>query len=246
MQALEKVLIFNDTQELLDRAISVVDMRLSERPTLRLVDGTSSMLLRQIKSSGAINDRFLRCSTCNATWQAALQRGVIAVLDVGSTKIGCLILRFDGVDRNIDAETVGPMAGQSGFRVIGSATTRSRGAEFGEVVSMPEAERAIRTALQSAQKLAGVRVIVIASFSGARRGHMDWRTNHGRGSICNRATHCRSFIGRDVLAYGDGREVACATCTRIDHRSGLSDPRGQIGEELSTDMHMLTVSEKSI
>jgi cell division protein FtsQ len=53
VQALEKVLILNDIQELLDRAISVVDMRLSERPTLRLVDGTSRMLLRQIKSSGA-------------------------------------------------------------------------------------------------------------------------------------------------------------------------------------------------
>jgi cell division protein FtsQ len=53
VQALEKVLILNDTQELLDRAISVVDMRLSERPTLRLNDGTSSVLLRQIKSSGA-------------------------------------------------------------------------------------------------------------------------------------------------------------------------------------------------
>ena len=53
VQALEKVLILNDTQELLDRAISVVDMRLSERPTLRLADGTSSMLLQQIKSSGA-------------------------------------------------------------------------------------------------------------------------------------------------------------------------------------------------
>ena len=53
VQALEKVLILNDTQELLDRAISVVDMRLSERPTLRLNDGASSVLLRQIKSSGA-------------------------------------------------------------------------------------------------------------------------------------------------------------------------------------------------
>ena len=53
VQALEKVLILNDNQELLDRAIRVVDMRLSERPTLRLNDGTSSVLLRQIKSSGA-------------------------------------------------------------------------------------------------------------------------------------------------------------------------------------------------
>lgn len=53
VQALEKVLILNDTQELLDRAISVVDMRLNERPTLRLADGKSSMLLRKIKSNGA-------------------------------------------------------------------------------------------------------------------------------------------------------------------------------------------------
>ena len=141
--------------------------------------------------------------------KAALQRGVIAVLDVGSTKIGCLILRFDGVDRNIDAETVGPMAGQSGFRVIGSATTRSRGIEFGEVVSMPEAERAIRTALQSAQKLAGVRVDhVIASFSGgAPRSY----------GLAGQITIDDQFVTEqhiaevlsacDVPAYGEGREV---------------------------------------
>ena len=182
--------------------------------------------------------------------KAALQRGVIAVLDVGSTKIGCLILRFDGVDRNIDAETVGPMAGQSGFRVIGSATTRSRGIEFGEVVSMPEAERAIRTALQSAQKLAGVRVDhVIASFSGgAPRSY----------GLAGQITVDDQFVTEqhiaevlsacDVPAYGEGREVLHAQPVNfaLDHRSGLSDPRGQIGKELSTDMHMLTVSEKSI
>lgn len=28
--------------------------------------------------------------------QAAMQRGVIAILDVGSSKIACLVLRFDG------------------------------------------------------------------------------------------------------------------------------------------------------
>ena len=28
--------------------------------------------------------------------KAALQRGVIAVLDMGTTKIGCFILRFEG------------------------------------------------------------------------------------------------------------------------------------------------------
>ena len=30
--------------------------------------------------------------------KAALQRGVIAILDVGTSKIACLILRFDGLE----------------------------------------------------------------------------------------------------------------------------------------------------
>ena len=71
---------------------------------------------------------------------AALQRGVIAVLDVGTSKIGCLILKFDGTEANIDGDGVGSLAGQSGFQVIGSALTKSRGIEYGEIVSMPETE----------------------------------------------------------------------------------------------------------
>ena len=59
--------------------------------------------------------------------QAAMQRGVIVILDIGTSKIGCLVLRFDGPDRFKDADGVGSMAGQSSFRVIGAATTRSRG-----------------------------------------------------------------------------------------------------------------------
>ncbi|NDA29133.1 MAG: cell division protein FtsA, partial [Alphaproteobacteria bacterium] len=74
---------------------------------------------------------------------AALQRGVVAVLDVGSSKIGCLILKFEGLEEKIEADGVGSLAGQSGFKVIGSALTRSRGMEYGEIVSMPETERAI-------------------------------------------------------------------------------------------------------
>ena len=64
--------------------------------------------------------------------KAALQRGVIAILDIGSSKIACLILRFDGPDEFGEADGIGSMAGQSSFRVIGAATTRSRGVRFGE------------------------------------------------------------------------------------------------------------------
>ena len=64
--------------------------------------------------------------------QSALQRGALAILDLGSTKIGCLILRFDGLDPSLASDQVGSLAGQSSFQVVGSAITRSRGIEFGE------------------------------------------------------------------------------------------------------------------
>ena len=101
--------------------------------------------------------------------KAAMQRGVVAILDVGTSKIACLVLRFDGPERFRSADGVGSLAGQSQFRVIGAATTRSRGIRFGEIDAMQETERAIRTVVQAAQKMANVRVDhVIACLSGAR------------------------------------------------------------------------------
>ena len=104
-----------------------------------------------------MNRLYQKQRAMRAMRKAAIQRGVIAVLDVGTTKISCLILRFDGVNLESEGEGVGYISGHSGFSVIGSATTASRGVGFGEVLSMRESERAIRTALQSAQKLANIR-----------------------------------------------------------------------------------------
>tara|TARA_B110000003_G_scaffold106323_1_gene108677 strand:+ start:256 stop:1590 length:1335 start_codon:yes stop_codon:yes gene_type:complete len=188
--------------------------------------------------------------TMRAMRKAALQRGVIAILDVGSTKIGCLILRFDGFERGEEGEGVGALAGQSGFRVIGSATTRSRGIEFGEIVSMPQAERAIRTALQSAQKLANVRVDhVIACFSGgAPRSYGVTGQVTVENQIISEQEIAQVMAECDIPDFGEGREVLHAQPVNfaLDHRSGLSDPRGQIGQVLGTDIHMLTVEEKAI
>ena len=182
--------------------------------------------------------------------KAAMQRGVIAILDLGSSKVGCLILRFDGMDHITDPDGVTSLAGQSGFRVIGSATTRSRGIEFGEISSMVEAERAIRTALQSAQRLANVRVDhVIACFSGgAPRSYGLTGQIDVENQMVSEQDIAQVLASCDVPDYGIGREVLHAQPVNfaLDHRSGLLDPRGQIGQRLSTDMHMLTVDQKVI
>ena len=181
---------------------------------------------------------------------AALQRGVIAVLDVGTSKIGCLILKFDGTEEKIDGDGVGSLAGQSGFQVIGSALTKSRGIEYGEIVSMPETERAIRTALQSAQKLANSRVDhVIACVSGGSprsyglEGGIDIKSE-----IVDHKDIADVLGSCGIPGLEPDREILHAQPVNfsLDHRTGLSDPRGQIGKYLSVDMHMLTIKEKTI
>ncbi|MEQ9693715.1 cell division protein FtsA [Shimia sp. SDUM112013] len=182
--------------------------------------------------------------------KAAMQRGVVAVLDVGTFKISCLVLRFDGSEAQIDMEGVGSMAGQTGFRVIGAATTRSRGVRFGEIEAMQETERAIRTAIQAAQKMAKIRVDhVIACFSGAapRSYGLDGKIEL-EGHVVTENDVARVLAECEVPDYGMGREVLHAQPVNfaLDHRSGLSDPRGQMGQELSTDMHMLTVDATAV
>ncbi|MFT6933285.1 MAG: cell division protein FtsA [Paracoccaceae bacterium] len=182
--------------------------------------------------------------------QEAMRRGVIAILDIGSFKTACLVLRFDSSEDFRISDGVGAMAGQSSFRVIGAATTRSRGVRFGEIDTMQETERAIRTAVQAAQKMANTRVDhVIVSFSGARpRSYgLAGEVTLQSGTVTE-ADVARVLASCDVPDFGVGREVLHAHPVNfaLDHRSGLNDPRGHVGNRLSTDMHLLTIEANAI
>jgi cell division protein FtsA len=180
---------------------------------------------------------------------AAIQRGVIAILDVGTSKIACLVLRFDPPESPRE-DGLGNLAGQSQIRVIGAATTRSRGVRFGEIDAMQETERAIRTAVQAAQKMAQTRVDhVIACLSGAHP-----RSYGLAGEIqlsdaqVQESDVARVLAACDVPDYGAGREVLHAHPVNfaLDHRSGLGDPRGHVGNRLAADMHLLTVDTSAV
>ncbi|MCV2869140.1 cell division protein FtsA [Defluviimonas sp. WL0002] len=181
--------------------------------------------------------------------QAAMQRGVIAILDVGTSKIACLVLKFDGPEPERE-DGLGSLAGQSQFRVIGAATTRSRGVRFGEIHTMQETERAIRTAVQAAQKMAQVRVDhVIACFSGAhpRSYGLAGEVQLAEGQVSENDV-ARVLAACDVPDYGQGREVLHAHPVNfaVDHRTGFGDPRGHVGNRLAVDMHLLTVDTPAV
>ncbi|TPE50169.1 cell division protein FtsA [Amaricoccus solimangrovi] len=181
--------------------------------------------------------------------EAALRRGVIAVLDIGTSKVACLVLQFVP-DEGSGAPADRPTLRQGAFRVIGAANTRSRGVAFGEVASMEECERAIRTAIQGAQKMANLRVDhVIVGFSGGRpRSYgLNGETEVRHGAV---AEHDIGHVlaACEVPDHGHDFEAIHALPVNfcLDGRTGLTDPRGQIGRTLAVDMHLLTINSAAL
>lgn len=176
---------------------------------------------------------------------AALKRGLVAALDVGSSKVACFIIKLDQsrVARNGQG---GGLGGYGAMRIIGAGVTRSRGVRQGEIVDMEEAERAIRTALEIAEKMAGERVDqVIGVIAGARPESFP---SSAEVDVLNGAV-CEADVARALGACAPakmppGREILHAMPVNfaLDGVSGLTDPRGMTGAQLAADMHVVTVA----
>jgi cell division protein FtsA len=178
--------------------------------------------------------------------RVAMQRGAIAVLDIGSFKIACLVLKVggDGLPPAV-ADGAGPVVQRGSFRVIGAGTTRSRGVRFGEIAAMAETERAVRTALQTAQRMAQTRVdhAILCFSGGAVRSYgLEGLVEVERHEVTE-ADIARCLASCDMPDLGRSREVLHAQPVNfvLDHRSGLADPRGQAGRRLGCDLHLVSV-----
>jgi hypothetical protein len=213
---------------------------LDHRPTLRLRAAARKPCARSDlprPEDDQMTDLYQSQRAMRQMRKAAMQRGVIAVLDVGTTKIACLILRFDGPDSLPASDGVGPMAGQSQFRVIGAAPPGRAASALARSTAMIEAERAIRTVCSRRRRMAGTRVDhVIACFSGAAAAQL-WPGGRQRlaDNVVTEQDIARVLAACDMPDLGEGREVLHAQPVNfaLDHRSGLADPRGQIGQPLA-------------
>ena len=69
-----------------------------------------------------------------------------------------------------------------------------------------------------------------------------------QGDVVDESDVGRVLAACDVPDYGHDREILHAQPVNfaLDHRSGLIDPRGQIGQRLACDMHMLTIDTATI
>jgi len=156
--------------------------------------------------------------------------GLVAALDIGTTKACCFIAQIEG----------------DNIRVVGIGHQKSRGLRAGAIVDMDAAEESIRGAVHAAEQMAGetIRdvfvnlscgspasqtVAVEVAIAGHEVGDADLRRVLGQGYLLNGGND-REIIHSIPVSY------------TIDGSRGIRDPRGMYGERLGVNMHVVSAS----
>ncbi len=155
--------------------------------------------------------------------------GLVAALDVGTTKCVCFIAHA---------------LGEGSLRIIGIGHQESRGLRNGTIVDMEAAETAILNTIHAAEQMAGetIREVVVSVAGGHPLSHRVSAdvpiagSEVADGDIRRALAHGRNQFspnGREMLHF-------IPLGYTIDGSRGIRDPRGMFGQRLGVDMHVIT------
>jgi cell division protein FtsA len=170
----------------------------------------------------------------------ARRSATVSVLDVGSTKVSCLIARLKPRDGGVLGRR------SHSAEVLGFATTRSRGIKSGVVVDLEEAEQAIRLAVDAAERMAEMTVgsLIVNLSCGRLRSEKFSASVHVDGPVSERDIQ-RVLGAGGAHSVSEGRMVlhSLPIGYALDGNRGIHDPIGMLGETLGVDMHVVTADE---
>ncbi len=177
--------------------------------------------------------------------RAAIKRGTLGLLDIGTSKIVCLILKFAEDNLKSQSSEYLQDTKRIAYRVVGVATKKSRGVKAGEVVIADEVEKSIRSVVQQAQKMASTTIDdVMICFSG---GSPISKSLFGELQLQNSIVEARD-IGMLLSQYdfdfaANDREILHAMPVNfsLDDKTGLTDPCGLVGQTLGIDVNLMTI-----
>lgn len=164
-----------------------------------------------------------------------LKTGLFGVLDIGTSKICCLIGKADT---------------DGAIRVVGTGLHASRGVRAGGVVDLDAAHHAIHTAVAEAEQRAGhgLRAVTVNLTCGqpeSRLFNVEWPV----GGRAVTETDIRRIViegrGRAEVA---GREIidVMPLAFAVDDAQGVADPRGMHCERLSARLHVIDAGASAI
>ena len=163
---------------------------------------------------------------------------ILSVLDVGTSKIVCLIARLQPIK---PSEMLRGRTHRC--RILGIGHQRSRGIKSGTVVDMEAAEGAIRLAVDAAERMAGVQVqSVIVNMTGGRLASHFFNAKIGVGghAVADAEVHRVLEACHASVAQGRSALHSLPTGFSLGSADNIRDPRGLIGDELGAAMHVVS------
>jgi cell division protein FtsA len=166
---------------------------------------------------------------------AKLRKSIVAALDIGTSKIVCLISQID----------------QSGTpKVIGIGHQVSQGIKAGIVIDVKKAEQSIRSAVGAAEEMAGVNVDhVVVNISGNQQAshHLKVDMPLSGQEISHR--DLAKIAEQACIPYReDNKEII--HCIPFDYSldgvHGIQNPRGMYGNTLGASLHIVNATAPTL
>jgi cell division protein FtsA len=170
---------------------------------------------------------------------APKRTALVAALDVGTSKIACLIGKLkpqppqDVLRRRSHA-----------VEVIGFSHTESLGMKAGHVVDLVEAEEAVRHAVDLAERSAKCQVeaVIVSMSAGRLSSELLSAAIDIAGSTVTDRDISRVLAVGSRQSIHDGRVVlhSIPIGYSLDDAHGVRDPRGMLASRFGVDMHVVT------
>lgn len=157
----------------------------------------------------------------------------LAVLDIGTTKIVCLI---------------GTTAEDGEFTITGVGHQLSKGVKSGVITDISEAATSITAAVHAAEQMAGVtveNVVVSVNGSNLKSRHVAVELDVLADGVSDQDIADIIYEGCASLNSDDTSIIHCfPSHYALDGARHLRDPRGMIGKKLGADLQIITAREQ--
>ena len=164
---------------------------------------------------------------------------LVASLDIGTSKVACLIARL-----RPSAPNEALRGRTHAAELIGYSQIRSQGVKAGAVVDLAECEQAVRQAVSLAEDMAKVRVesVLLSVSAGRLQAQLIEAAADIKGGAVTSADIARVTSAGMHHATGEGRTVlhALPTGYSIDGVKGVRDPKGMMARQFGVDMNVVT------
>ena len=173
------------------------------------------------------------------------RQSIVTALDVGTSKICCLIARTWSTPDWLEVAGDGVQ-----FEVLGFGHHRAEGLKGGMITHLDRAEHCIRSAVDTAERMAGI--IVEEARVAVTCGRLKSESFSASVALPTGAVReddtLRIIAGARQYSARDKRMVlhALPTGYHLDDHNGIRDPLGMCGERLGIDIHAVTADEVAI